>query len=81
MQHLANGDYLVVGSTPISKINDDLEMKIPETEYDTIGGFIFGMLGHVPVTGESVDHAGWRFSAEVLDGRRIQQVRVSMITP
>jgi CBS domain containing-hemolysin-like protein len=56
-------------------------MKIPETEYDTIGGFIFGMLGHVPVVGESVDHAGWRFSAEVLDGRRIQQVRVSMITP
>jgi len=81
MQRLQNGDYLVVGSTPISKINDDLEMKIPETEYDTIGGFIFGMLGHVPVAGESVDHAGWRFSAEVLDGRRIQQVRVSMITP
>lgn len=81
MQHLQNGDYLVVGSTPISKINDDLEMKIPETEYDTIGGFIFGMLGHVPVVGEAVDHAGWRFSAEVLDGRRIQQVRVSMITP
>ena len=81
MQRLQNGDYLVVGSTPISKINDDLEMKIPETEYDTIGGFIFGMLGHVPVVGESVHHAGWRFSAEVLDGRRIQQVRVSMITP
>jgi CBS domain containing-hemolysin-like protein len=81
MQRLQNGDYLVVGSTPISKINDDLEMKIPETEYDTIGGFIFGMLGNVPVVGESVDHAGWRFSAEVLDGRRIQQVRVSMITP
>ena len=81
MQRLQNGDYLVVGSTPISKINDDLEMKIPETEYDTIGGFIFGMLGHVPVVGEHVDHAGWRFSAEVLDGRRIQQVRVSMITP
>ena len=81
MQHLQNGDYLVVGSTPISKINDDLEMKIPETEYDTIGGFIFGMLGHVPAVGDAVDHAGWRFSAEVLDGRRIQQVRVSMITP
>ena len=81
MQHLPNGDYLVIGSTPISKINDDLEMKIPEMEYDTIGGFIFGMLGHVPVVGEHVDHAGWRFSAEVLDGRRIQQVRVSMITP
>ena len=81
MQRLQNGDYLVVGSTPISKINDDLEMKIPETEYDTIGGFIFGMLGHVPVQGESVDFDGWRISTETLDGRRIQQVRISALTP
>ena len=48
---------------------------------DTIGGFIFGMLGHVPVQGESVDFDGWRISTETLDGRRIQQVRISAITP
>ena len=80
LQHLANGDYLVVGSMPISRLNDELELKVPESEYDTIGGFIFGMLGHVPVQGESVDFDGWRISAETLDGRRIQQVRISAIT-
>lgn len=81
LQTLVNGDYLVVGSMPISRLNDELELKVPETEYDTIGGFIFGMLGHVPVQGESVDFDGWRISAETLDGRRIQQVRISAITP
>ena len=80
LQHLANGDYLVVGSMPISRLNDELELKVPDTEYDTIGGFIFGMLGHVPVQGESVDFDGWRISTETLDGRRIQQVRISAIT-
>ena len=80
LQHLANGDYLVVGSMPISRLNDELELKVPESEYDTIGGFIFGMLGHVPVQGESVDFDGWRISTETLDGRRIQQVRISAIT-
>jgi CBS domain containing-hemolysin-like protein len=81
LQTLSNGDYLVVGSMPISRLNDELELKVPEAEYDTIGGFIFGMLGHVPVQGESVDFDGWRISTETLDGRRIQQVRISAITP
>ena len=81
LQTLANGDYIVVGSMPISRLNDELELKVPESEYDTIGGFIFGMLGHVPVQGESVDFDGWRISTETLDGRRIQQVRISAITP
>lgn len=81
LQTLSNGDYIVVGSMPISRLNDELELKVPESEYDTIGGFIFGMLGHVPVQGESVDFDGWRISTETLDGRRIQQVRISAITP
>ena len=77
---LPNGDLLVDGSMPIGRLNDEISTKIPENEYDTIGGFIFGMLGRVPVIGDSVDHQGWKFSTEELDGRRVQKVRVSTIT-
>ena len=77
---LPNGDLLVDGSMPIGRLNDEISTKIPETEYDTIGGFIFGMLGRVPVIGDSVEHQGWKFSTEELDGRRVQKVRVSTIT-
>lgn len=77
---LPNGDFVVDGSMAIGRLNDEIKIKIPETEYDTIGGFIFGMLGHVPVLGESVVHQGWKFSTEEMDGRRVQKVRVSTIT-
>jgi CBS domain containing-hemolysin-like protein len=77
---LPNGDLLVDGSMPIGRLNDEISTKIPENEYDTIGGFIFGMLGRVPVIGDSVEHQGWMFSTEELDGRRVQKVRVSTIT-
>ena len=77
---LPNGDLLVDGSMPIGRLNDEISTKIPENEYDTIGGFVFGMLGRVPVIGDSVDHQGWKFSTEELDGRRVQKVRVSTIT-
>jgi CBS domain containing-hemolysin-like protein len=77
---LPNGDLLVDGSMPIGRLNDEISTKIPENEYDTIGGFIFGMLGRVPVIGDSVEHQGWKFATEELDGRRVQKVRVSTIT-
>ena len=77
---LPNGDLLVDGSMSIGRLNDEISTKIPETEYDTIGGFIFGMLGRVPAVGDSVEHQGWKFSTEELDGRRVQKVRVSTIT-
>ena len=80
LRMLPNGDLLVDGSMPIGRLNDEISTKIPENEYDTIGGFIFGMLGRVPVIGDSVEHQGWKFSTEGLDGRRVQKVRVSTIT-
>lgn len=76
---LPNGDYLITGGTPLSKLNDILLTKIPEDEFDTIGGLIFGRLGRVPVIGDSVEYEGWHFSTEELDGRRVQVVRVSTV--
>ncbi|MEO5974981.1 MAG: hemolysin family protein [Ilumatobacteraceae bacterium] len=79
VRRMPNGDYLIAGGTPLSKLNDILLTKIPEDEFDTIGGLIFGRLGRVPLVGDSVDYEGWRFETEELDGRRIQVVRVSTL--
>ncbi len=79
VRRLPNGDYLIAGGTPLSKLNDILLTKIPEDEFDTIGGLIFGRLGRVPLVGDSVDYEGWRFCTEELDGRRVQVVRVSTL--
>ena len=81
VQRLGNGDFLVAGSLPISKVNDELELGLSEKEYDTLGGFIFGELGKVPSVRDFVDWNGWRLSVETLDGRRIQQVRVTNVSP
>jgi CBS domain containing-hemolysin-like protein len=69
------GEYLFIGSLTIGEFNEHLDVKIPDEEYDTIGGYVFGVLGHVPEVGESVPIDGWVLSVEVLDGRRIQQLR------
>ncbi|MBV8960835.1 MAG: hypothetical protein JO087_18895, partial [Actinobacteria bacterium] len=45
------------------------------------GGLVFGQLGHVPTEGESVDVDGLRLTAEKVQGRRINRVRVTKLPP
>ncbi len=78
VERLSDGDLLVAGRTPISDLNDLLDLEIPDEEWDTVGGFVFGTLEHVPVRGESIVHDGWRFTAAEVEGRRIKRVRVSL---
>jgi putative hemolysin len=78
IRKLDNGDYLVEGSTSISDLNGRLAMNLPDENWDTVGGFVFSTLGHVPVPGEEVDFDGWTFTVEEIDGRRIRMLRVAV---
>ncbi len=78
VQRLADGDYLVDGAMAIGDLNDLLGIDLPDEDWDTVGGFVFGTLEHVPDEGESVVHDGWRFTAAEMDGRRIRQVKVTV---
>jgi putative hemolysin len=79
IQRLPNGDYLVEGGVQVEDLNDVLDTSLPDAEWDTVGGLLFGTLEHVPEPGESVELEGWRFTAEELDGRRVKLVRVSVV--
>ena len=79
VQRQPNGDLLVAGVTTIDKLNEILETEISAEDYDTIGGLVFGELGHVPEVGESVTNDQLVFRVEELDGRRIQVIRISQI--
>jgi CBS domain containing-hemolysin-like protein len=77
--HLSDGSYLVAGGMSIDDVNELLEVELPSEDWETVAGFVFNTLGHVPERGEAVEWHGWRFAAEQVDGRRIRQVRVSVI--
>jgi CBS domain containing-hemolysin-like protein len=77
VQVVNDGEYLVDGAMSISDLNDLLGLELPDDDWDTVGGFVFGTLEHVPAPGESVCRDGWTFAAAEVEGRRIRQVRVT----
>ncbi len=78
VQHLGDGAYLVDGGMAIEDINDLLGLHIPDDDWETVAGFLFGTLEHVPAVDEFVVHEGWRFSAAEIDGRRIRRVKITL---
>ena len=76
IEALANGAYRVNARMPLDEVNELLHAEFPEGDWDTIGGFVFNLLGHVPTEGEAVECDGFRLAAEKVQGRRIGRVRI-----
>ncbi|MCU1399429.1 MAG: hypothetical protein JWN62_2538, partial [Acidimicrobiales bacterium] len=81
VERQTNGDYLVDGGMAIEDVNELLDIRMPDDDFETIGGFLFSTLEHVPEVGESVDFDGWRFRAHEVEGRRVRRLRVSVLHP
>ena len=78
---LSPGTFEVLGRVRIDDLNEHLDLDLPEEDdYDTVAGFIFSTLGHIPEVGESVDfeHNGKavRLTVTAVTRRRIESVRV-----
>jgi CBS domain containing-hemolysin-like protein len=74
---VGDGVWRVAGSTPVVELNDHLGFGVPEDDdWDTIGGYLFHRLGHVPKPGEHVDSDGVRFTVASMAGNRIEAVEV-----
>ena len=69
------------GTTNIDEVEEQLDLKFPEGEYDTLGGFIMSELGHIPTEEEKaeVTFGGYSFKVLEVEERRIETVRAEKL--
>jgi CBS domain containing-hemolysin-like protein len=73
------GEVLVSGDLNIGELNERLGLAVPEDEFATIGGYIFGTLGRVPRVGDRVTAGGATFAVRSVEGRRAEQIAVKAV--
>jgi CBS domain containing-hemolysin-like protein len=77
IEWLPTGDARVNARMALDEVNELLNAELPESDdWDSIGGLVLDLLGHVPAEGETVEVGGWRLTAERVQGRRIGRVRL-----
>jgi putative hemolysin len=72
---LSPTETLVDSRLSLDDINERLGTALEHEDYTTIGGFVFGILGHEPTVGERVLAEGVELVVETLEGRRIKTLR------
>lgn len=69
-----------LGKVHIDEINERLELQLPEDgDFDTIAGYVFTELGHVPVEGEELTRQNVRITVMEATRRRIERVRIEIL--
>jgi CBS domain containing-hemolysin-like protein len=74
----SSGETWLPGETHVSEVNEQYGLTVPEEDYTTIGGFVFGVLGRLPQVGDRVSGGGAWFSVREMDGRRIMQLAMEI---
>jgi CBS domain containing-hemolysin-like protein len=81
IEPLPDGDYRVNARLDVDEVNELLDVELPSTEWDSIGGLLFNLVGGVPREGQEVEFQGLRLRAERVQGRRIGRVRIHRLSP
>jgi CBS domain containing-hemolysin-like protein len=76
---VGEGRYRVDGRLPIDELNEQLDVDLPQEEWDTVGGLMMHLLGAIPSEGQEVSYDNIRFKAERVQGRRIARVLVTKV--
>jgi len=64
------------GTFPIDDFNEQFGCDLPEEDYHTVAGFVFGQLGRAAEPGDEVDHNGIAFHVHEVEGSRINRLTV-----
>jgi putative hemolysin len=76
IKRLENGRMLIHGTFTIDDFNEQFDQELPQEDYHTVAGFVFGALGRAAETGDEVEHDGMRFIVVEVDGPRIERLEV-----
>ena len=71
--------FVVTGSTGLDEINELINVELESEEFHTIGGFLFGLFGHLPKVGEQLKYHNLRFLILEMEGKKIDKLKITRL--
>lgn len=72
-------NFRVSAKLSIEDLNEVLGTNLPEKEFETVGGYIYDLVGSVPEEGKVLQSEGLEFTVEKVSGQRIKTVKVTKL--
>ena len=78
LQKISNGVWQIGGSVSLEAVSEALGVELPQEDYETFGGFVFGMYGYIPDdnTQFELDTNGMHIEAQKIEDHRLKKAIV-----
>lgn len=78
VQELEPGRYLVDAGLSVHDLERQLGLKLHDEDgdYDSVGGMMIDLVGHVPLVGESVDAGRYQLTVRDGDAKHVRRVEI-----
>jgi magnesium and cobalt exporter, CNNM family len=74
IEKLGESVYAIDGRIPITEVNEYFDLDLPHEDFDTIGGYILGVLGRPPEPADTVEVDGVILQVKSVDGPRVSML-------
>jgi len=78
-QQMSEDEVIFSGRIDLDDVYDILGVDLTNDMADTLGGYIYGQIGRVPVGGEQIKVDGWLLTVSQVSGRRIRKVLANRV--
>ena len=79
--NLQNGEAIVNAAVPIDDIAKMFNIEVDDFGVDTLGGYVFQQLGHIPAMGDIVNTETCSIQVISVLGRRLRRLRIKPKSP
>ncbi|MCH8864427.1 MAG: HlyC/CorC family transporter [Chloroflexi bacterium] len=66
--------FQIDGSMRIEEVNEEMELELPEGDYETVAGFVLHLLGHIPRTNEQLKYKDMKLVITEMKGLKIEKI-------
>jgi len=80
-KRINENEFLVQGTLNLYEFNELSGLALESDDVSTIGGYITGVLGHLPEADEQIQVDHYQVTTTKTDGRRILQLRFKKLPP
>ena len=79
VEQIGEDSFRVDGRFSIDEFNERFGTELPDEDFHSVGGFVFGQLGRAPGRGDDVSYDGMRFDVLEVEGNRIERIAVTFV--
>jgi putative hemolysin len=72
-------NFVVSGQSTLDEVNEMIDINLQSTDFNTLGGFVFGLFGRMPKVGEQLRYRKLKLEILELEGRKVSKVKITKL--